>query len=118
MDRSIALDELKQGLRDLLSLLDGNEPSTDLLLRAVSDCDVRMAALKRQPVPADESAQEQREFAESMEEALRLNSVARGIVESHGRSLIAQLEKARGLRRGLSAHHSGGGGGRSVDVAG
>ena len=118
MTREAALDDLKQSLRDLLSLLDGQEPSTDQLLRAVSDCDVRMAALKRLPKPTDETLEQQQEFARSMEEALRLNSVARGTVESHGQHLIAQLEKARGLRRGLAGHHSGGGGGRSVDVAG
>jgi len=117
VSRDQALEELKQGLRELLSLLDGEESSTAAVLRAVADCDERMAQLKAQPVPTAATPEEQAAFTRSMEEALRLNSVARSIVESQGAQLIQRLEQARGLRRGLSGSHSGKAG-RSVDVSG
>ena len=68
---------------------------------------------------ADEGPEESAAFKRSMEEALRLNSVARSMIESHGAQLVAQLEKARGLRKGIAGTSSqSADSGRSVDVAG
>ena len=119
MTREHALDDLKQSLRDLLALLDGDAPHAEALLRAVAECDARVVTLQEQAAPVNAGSEEQATFRHSMEEALRLNAVARSVVESQGAQLVAQLEKARGLRKGLAGTSSqSGNAGRSVDVAG
>lgn len=119
MTREQALEELKEGLRALLAQLDGPESAPEVLLRAVAVCDAHVEELLRHEAPSEEEPEARAAFNSSVEEALRLNSVARSVVESQGAQLMAQLEKARGLRKGLSGTSSrSGDAGRSVDVAG
>lgn len=116
MSRIEALEAVVRGLRDLLSLLDGERPPTEALLRTVAECDARLAAVEALPAPAD--AAERAACDRAAEEALQLNAVARSVLAAEGAELKRRLERVRDLRRGLSANRSPNPSGRSVDVAG